>query len=310
MRPNSRCLLTRRSSALPWSVVLAAFLAASAAQAQTRFEDVRLVVGRHGQSMVRNPGLTHVEGTLTIDPQARRLRFDAPAEPSREIAFDAIVALHYEESSFPRRAFGRRTPYLAVHHTAANGEPDLAILRLPGESRAEILSTLERATGRAIDRTESTTSFAGLPIHAGVGDVVYLTDLNGQRTKGTIVGLGVSSIDLGPGGSFEAAAVRQIDVADPIWGGVIVGAFVAFLPAAAITVKSCTGGASTSCHQWGLLTPAGWGVVLAGAGIGGLFDAARMRHAYRRPDGSGSPSLRWNLLLGGDAKGVQVRFRF
>jgi len=295
---------------LPCAVMLAACLAASAVQAQTRFEGVRLVVGRHGLTMVKNPGLNHVEGTLTIDAQAGRLLFEAPGEPSREIAIVAIDALHYEESSFPRRIFGRRTPYLAVHHTAASGEPDVTVFRLPGESSAEILASLESATGQAVDRTETTTSFAGLPIHAGVGDVVYVTDQNGQRAKGRVTGVNLSSIDLGPGGSFEAAAVRQVDVADPIWGGVIVGTFVALFPAAAITVKSCTGGASTSCHQWGLLTPAGWGVLVAGGLIGAQIDAAKMRHAYRRPAGSGSLSVEWSPRFSGDAKGLWVTFRF
>jgi hypothetical protein len=47
-----------------------------------------------------------------------------------------------------------------------------------------------------------------------------------------------------------------------------------------------------------------------GAGIGGPIDAGRMRHAYRRPDGSLSPSVEWSPLLSGDAEGVRVTFRF
>jgi len=290
---------------LPCAVMLAACLAASAVQAQTRFEGVRLVVGRHGLTMVKNPGLNHVEGTLTIDAQAGRLLFEAPGEPSREIAIVAIDALHYEESSFPRRIFGRRTPYVAVHYTNASGEPDFAVFRLPGESSAEILASLESATGQAVDRTETTTSFAGLPIHAGVGDLVYVTDQNGQRTKGRVTGVNLSSIDLAPGGSFEAAAVRQVDVGDPIWGGVLAGAGLGFLAGALVTANC-----SNSCTSSGFLSPGGWGMVALGGLTGGLVDAATKRHAYRRPAGSRSLSVEWSPQLSGDAKGLWVTFRF
>lgn len=308
MRPYDVKPPALRWRALPCCVVLCVVFSAPAAQAETTFTNVQLVVGRHGQSVLRNPGLDHVAGTLTIDADTGRLLFEAAGRPPLEIGFGALVALHYEESKFPRRVFGRRTPYLTVHHTAANGEPDSAVFRLPEEASPDILAAVERDTGRAVDRSESTVTFLGLPIHAGVGTVVYVTDESGRRTKGRVTKLDTASIDLDTAGRFDAATITKVQVADPVWGGLVVGAFVSLLPAAAITVESCVG--STSCHQWGPLTPAGWGVVAAGGLVGALIDARKMRHAYRRVDGTNPPALQWNLMPVSDGRGVQVSFRF
>jgi len=290
---------------LPCCVVLCVVLSAPAARAETKFTNVQLVVGRHGQSVLRNPGLDHVAGTLTIDADAGRLLFEAPGRPPLEVEFGALVALHYEESKFPRRVFGRRTPYLTVHHTAANGEPDSAVFRLPEEASPDILAAVERDTGRAVDRSESTVTFLGLPIHAGVGTVVYVTDESGRRTKGRVTKLDTASIDLDTAGRFDAATIAKVQVGDPVWGGVVVGGGVGLIAGGLMTL-----GCSSSCSSAGLLTPAGWGAVALGALVGGLMDAATMRHAYRRVDGTNPPALQWNLMPVGDRRGVQVRLRF
>ena len=257
--------------------VVCVLLAASALHAQSRFEDVRLVVGRHGVGLT-NPGFDEVKGVLIIDTTAGRLRFEAPDRPALDLSLHAVLTSHYEESSFPKRALRRHGLYLTVFHVGAGGEAEVAIFRLPGSVVADCLAALERGTGQLVDRTPTTTSFVGLPIQVGIGDVVYVTQSDGRRTKGTVTRLDVSGISLGALGRFDELAVRRIDVSDPIWDGVMLGAVIALTPAGLAALSDC----SDSCSQAGFLTPAGWGIVAAGALIGGAIDKNAMRHAYRK----------------------------
>ncbi len=286
-----------------WSAVPLLFLTAAPLSAQSRFE-VRAVVGRHGWSPIRNEGLDEAAGVLTIDAETRRLRVELTNGPSFDVAFDALVALHYEESQYPRRWFGRTGLYLTVHHTSPTGQPEVAIFRLARDSAADCLAALEHDTGLPVDHSPTTTSFLGLPIHAGVGSVVYVTDDRGRTSKGTVAWLGPESIDLGASGRFDAPSIRTIQVRDPIWGGVAIGAEAGLAAACFAYLQWCQNG---PCNDFGW---AFGGMVATGGLVGGLIDAKVMRHAYHRLDTSGSPSVRWSPLLTGHALGLRMNVRF
>ena len=103
-------------------VVLLALLPAPALHAESRFDDVRWIVGRHGQALFRNEGFDDVEGVLTSDAAGQRLRFEAARRSSFDVSFDRLTALHYEESTYPSRVFRRSGLYLTIHYTSATGE--------------------------------------------------------------------------------------------------------------------------------------------------------------------------------------------
>jgi len=281
-------------------------LTASSLQAESRFPGVRLVVGRHGQSVLRNPGLEEVEGVLTVDTVTGRLRFEASGRSTVDVALETVIALHYEESSYPRRPFRRHGLYLTVHHTGAGVEGEVAIFRLPRDSADDCLAVLARDTGHTIDRRPSTTSWAGLPIHLGIGDVVYVTRRDGRTAKGTMTQLGLTGIALEGSGQLDEASIREIEVSDPIWGGVVIGAGLFVVPAAFASWSDCR----QSCSRVGFLTPGGWGIVATGAFIGGLIDKKVMRHAYRGADEGSTHSVQWTPLLARGRAGVELTLRF
>jgi hypothetical protein len=297
--PASSMNLAREATAARLAIT------ASSLDAESRFAGVRLVVGRHG-SVVQNSGLDEVEGVLSIDAEAGRLRFEAPGRPVLEVALDAVIALHYEESSYPRRLFRRRGLYLTVHHTGAGGEAEVAIFQLPKGAADDCLAAVARSTGQPLDRSRSTTSFLGLPIHTGIGDVVYVTQNDGRTRKGTVTQLGLSGISLGALGRIDEASVRRIDVSDPIWDGAVTGVILSVVPAFLSRWSSCL----HSCSTVGFLTPGGWGMVAAGAFIGGVVDKKVMRNAYRRPEEGPTHSVRWTPVLGRGTAGFALRASF
>ena len=287
-------------------VVVLLILTAPGLHAQSQFPGVRLIVGRHGQSMFRNPGLDEAEGVLTVDAQARRLLFVASRRNILDVPLAAMVALHYEESSYPRRVFGRRGLYLTVHYSGSTSERQVAIFRLPRESVEDCLAALAKASGQPVDRSPSTTSFLGLPIHTGIGDVVYVTQNDGRRTKGTVTEMGLTGIQLSASGPFDEPSVRQVQVNDPIWGGVVLGAGLFVVPAGFASWSGCL----DRCSTLGFLTPGGWSIVAAGALIGGVIDKQVMRHAFRRTTSKSSRSGQSLPVLARRATGFELTLSF
>lgn len=269
-----------------------------------RFDDVRFVVGRHGPRLFRGEGLDDVRAVLVIDTQGRELRVEADNRTLLALPFGRITGLHYEESKYPKRFLSRSTPFLAIQHDAA--ADGVSLLRLSTESTPRILEAIERATGIRVDRGATTTSFAGLAIHLARDHVVELTDTNGSRSRGTVVTLSASSIDLGPAGRFDAASVRTIRVVDTLWDGVGSGISYMLLPAGVVSMNQCV----ESCTSFGLLTPAGWTVLAAGGVLGAVIDRSRMRVAFRRPEPSAPDAVEWRLEIGGGANSVRLAFRF
>jgi hypothetical protein len=286
--------------------LLLSLVTVSPARAGTEFAGVRLVVGRHGQLAHPRPGLDEKKGTMTVDSEARRLRFEAPGRPVLDVALDAVTAMNFEESSFPHRLFGRRNLYLTVHYVGVGGGHEIAIFSLPSDSAEQCLVEIARSSPQPVQRHPSTTSFVGLPVHVGVADTVYVTGTDGLKTKGTVTEVSLSEIALGAQGRFDEASVSLIEVNDSIADGILQGALLSLIPAFLVSYRSCI----ERCDIIGFLTPAGWGIVAGGAFVGGLIDKGVMRRAYRRSAGASTMSLQWTPVLGRGRAGVEVRLVF
>lgn len=287
-----------RSRAAVTAVALCSFLlGATSAVGQSRFEDVRLIVDR------LNERFDDEKGVLTSDVSARQLRFETSGRVLLEVPFDRLLSLHYEESKYPVRFFGRVGPYLTIHHLRDAGEPAFAILRLSKDSAPGLLKTLESDTGLPVDRTPPTTSFLGLPIHLTPGYPVYVTNSTGRRIKGEIAGLSQSAIDLGKLGRFEAASVRRIEVIDPVWDGAVLGAILLGYPLALVHVDR-----TYNCDDCSDLP--GLGGYAIGAVVGALIDRRVNRVAYRAPESRASPRVAWGPVFDNNRKGLHLSLRF
>ena len=257
-----------------WSAALLVLLAMPVHAEESRFADVRLIVGRGW-----NGGFDEAKGALISDTQAKRLRFEAGGRSLLDVRFDHLRAARYEQSKYPPRSFRRSGYYLTLHYVRDMGDPGFDVLRLPGGAAADLLAVIERDTDIRIERGPAATSFLGIPVHLAVGNRVEVTGESGARVRGTVVQLSASSLDLGTSGRFDAASVRQIDVRDGVWEGIAIGAVAALLPAAFVTFADCV---NDACSGFGMLSSRGWAVVGAGAAAGAAIDAGKTRHAYRR----------------------------
>jgi hypothetical protein len=138
--------------------------------AESRFGDVRLIVGRDW-----NGGFDEASGELISDIQAKRLRFEVSGRSLFDVPFDRLRAGRYEESKYPPRSFRRSGHYLALHYVRHTGEPAFDVFRLPGDQAVDLLAVFERDAGLSIERGPAATSFLGLPVHLAVGSRVQLT---------------------------------------------------------------------------------------------------------------------------------------
>lgn len=272
-------------------------LGVTSAVAQSRFEDVRLIVDRHGERFAVK------RGVLASDVPARQLRFETSGRVLLEVPFDRLLSLRYEESKYPARFFGRVAPYLTIHHVRDAGEPAFSILRLSKDSAPDLLKTLESDTGLRIDRTPPMTSFPGLPLYLAPGYPVYVTNSTGRRIKGEVAGLSQSAIDLGKLGRFEVASVRRIEVIDPAWNGAVSGAFLIGLPLTLVWVDR-----TFECYDCSELPVLG-GFAL-GAVVGALIDRRINRVAYRAPDPGASPRVVWRPVFDNNRKGLYLSLCF
>jgi hypothetical protein len=268
---------------------------------ESRFADVRLIVGRGW-----NGGVDEARGTLISDTQAKRLRFEVGGRSLFDVPFDRLRAGRYEQSRYPPRSFRRSGHYLTLHYIRDTGEPAFDVFRLPGGAAVD-LTAFERDTGISIERGPAATSFLGLPVHLAVGTRVQVTNDAGARVQGKVVHLSSSSIDLGAPGRFDVASVRQIDVRDGVWEGVAMGAVASLIPALFVTLGECL---HDACSGFGMLSSQGWAVVGAGAVVGAAIDAGHTRRAYRRTDQQYSSRVQWRPVIGNHQRGVQVALQF
>ena len=266
---------------------------------QTRFDDVRLIVDADEESADLERAI------LTSDPQGRRLRIeDRDGKVWLDATFDQLRALHFEESRYPPRVFAGSAPYLTIQYVRPSGETAFAAVRLPGESVTRVLDTLERDTGLAVDRSEPTASFLGLPLHLTRGYPVEVTDSTGRRVRGGVVSFSDTTIDLGTAGRFEATSIRRIDVIDPIGNGASTGAVVLGIPL--FLVFWVSQGCEDACGA----LPSLLGGVGIGAIAGAFIDARTRRSAYRRPEQGASARVEWRPVLHPQRKGVNVSLSF
>jgi hypothetical protein len=289
------------------TIVIAAtgvLLAAAPAVGQSRFDDVRLVTARHRQGF-RKARFDEARGALMSDVQQRRLRFEAESGRALDLPFDQLVALHSESSGYPQRIFRRSSLYLVVHYNDTKGESLFAIFRLPTDTADALFATIQRDTGRMIERTGPTESILGLPIHVFDGDTVVITRTDGPQIKGTVRGFTPASLGVNAG-VFEAASIRQVRVTDSIADGVVFGGVIAALPAGLLTLNQCV----NNCTLWSPFTPAGWGVIAGGMAIGAGIDAATLRTAYRGTRAGASARSRWAPVMTGSARTFRASWRF
>jgi hypothetical protein len=285
-----------------WRAAVLVLLAVPAHGEESRFADVRLVVGRDWKG-----GVDEARGTLISDTQARRLRFEVGGRSMFDVPFDRLRAGRYEQSRYPPRSFRRSGHYLTLHYVRDTGEHAFDVFRLPGGAVADLLALFERDTGMSIERGPAATSFLGLPVHLAVGSRVQVTDEAGARVRGTVVQLSSSSLDLGASGRFDAASVRQIDVKDRVWEGVAAGTVAALVPALFVTLAECV---NDACSGFGMLSSHGWAVVAAGAAAGAALDARNTRQAYRRTDRRNASRVQWRPVIGSYQRGVLMSLRF
>lgn len=114
---------------------------------QTRFTDIRLVIGKHGQLTHRSAGFDELGGALILDTAARQIRFEADGRTLFAAPFDSLIALHYEDSAYPKRSFRRPTEFLTIHYATGDGQRMSRVLRLTGGKTPDILAALKRQTG-------------------------------------------------------------------------------------------------------------------------------------------------------------------
>lgn len=296
--------MTARPSGLAAVLALVSLLPASSLHAESRFENVRLIIGTHGRMLFRAEGFHDVGGVLTSDAAARQLRFESADGTMRQLPFDRLISVHYEESKYPEVLFGRSRSYLTIHYLNIASESHFEIFRLPKEIASDLLVTVERDAGITIDRGPPTSSFLGLPVHIAVGATVFVTDDAGRRTKGVVTRFSESSIELQASGRFDRGSVRRIDVSDRIWNGVVIGVLLAFIPAAVI---------GTGCAQAPDDDPCGStfvGVLAAGGLAGGLIDGGRLRSAYDRGQQNESRRPVWRPSLAANRKSIRLTFGF
>ena len=269
---------------------------------ESRFADVRLIVGRGW-----NGGVDEAKGALILDTAAQRLRFEASGRSLLDMRFDQLRAARYEQSKYPPRSFRRSGLYLTLHYIRDTGDPAFEVLRLPGGAAADLLVVFERNTDISIERGPAATSFLGLPVHLAVGNRVEVTGESGARVRGTVSQLSASSLDLGALGRFDVASVRRIDVKDGVWEGIAMGAVVSLLPAGFVTFADCV---NDACSGFGMLSLRGWAVVAAGAAAGAAIDAGNTRHAYRRTDQGNARRVEFTPVIGNNRRGVQLSVQF
>ena len=132
------------------------------------------------------------------------------------VPYERITAMHYEKAEYPRRFLRRSSFYLTVHYSDVAGRPAFETIRLLSERDAlSALATLERDTGGTFDRSLATQSFLGIPIRAGIGARVAVTDQTGQATKGVITQLSASSLTLDESTGVRTGLRRDEPPEDP-----------------------------------------------------------------------------------------------
>lgn len=173
------------------------------------------LVGARNTTPIGPGRVKEVAGVLVSDSAGKQLRLEAAGRALFAVPYARITAMHYEQSDYPRRFLRRSSFYLALHYSDVAGRPAFETIRLLSMRDAlAAVATLERDTGLTVDRSLTAQSFLGVPIRAGVGARVAVTDQSGQTTKGVIAQLSPSSLTLdestGVPRTFNETSLRKI----------------------------------------------------------------------------------------------------
>jgi hypothetical protein len=148
---------TRRAVASSLAVLLTVLPAVVLADG--RFAKARLLVPKDdGKAQ-------EVEGALTSDTKAKRVRFDTGGRVAFEVPYDAIKSILYEKAAKPRYGAGlllawpllftkSKKHFVTIQYTDASGQGKFEIVRLDKGNFTIALATLEADTGIKIERTE------------------------------------------------------------------------------------------------------------------------------------------------------------
>ena len=283
-------------------VILVLFAAAPPVVGQARFDDVYVLVADNPLDWLTNKSHSEQRAVFIADGVTAQLHLEVDGQRRLTVPRGAVSALHYEESAWPRRLFGRRAPYLTIHYRGEDGAAAFAILRLSPKSAPQVLEEVGRTTMRPIDRTASTAGFLGLPIHVMAKHSVFVTDRAGRRVKGLITALSPTSIELGPAGRFDAASVRHIEVTDPLLNGAVTGAALIGVP---VFFALWNGSYCDDCSALPSFI-AGMGI---GVASGALIDRRRLRTAYHSGRGTG-PRAQVRPIGDRHLRMLQVSFTF
>jgi hypothetical protein len=183
-----------------------------------------------------------------------------------------------------------------------------------------------RPSPAAAQLSSRESSTVGPPI--AVGQKVSITTIDGRKTKGKVMGVSATTLDLGKGEvvttSVAMTDVQRIQVADSVTNGVVTGALTVGLAGllagsfadAGNTVGQVFGGAFTlllggepepvrqTNHY---LTGAVAGVAV-GALLGYVLDADREKTIYERQTQGTSVHVRPIVSAAGKGVGVSVRW--
>ena len=155
---------------------------------------------------------------------------------------------------------------------------------------ALILSLL--AVARSSAAQAVVESFSALPEVIHKGNVVFVQDEKGERTKGKITDLSATSVRIVTGGvsgrtlTFPADRVMRVSKADSRWNGFIIGALAGAVPG----MLAGHWWSEYSNNEGGGPTPIGYLIfgaplIAAGGGIGYAIDGAidGQTLVFRRP---------------------------
>jgi hypothetical protein len=237
-----------------------------------------VTVSRHGS-------VETARGALVTNAAKGSMLFRRDGRTLLTVAFRNIVALHSEQSKYPRRPWGRSGRYLAIHFLAEDGQVRSAVVALNGRKGEHTLAALEIDTGVRIDISDPTKSFLGLPIYLAPEDLVFATDRRFRRIKGKVVQVSASSLrvavlDGAAAGmlDLDASSVSRIELghlgfSEARWAPV--GTAAGLLIAVPIALQMAFGGSTTNPN---LVLG---GLSAAGGALGYVADRQRTRVVYQ-----------------------------
>lgn len=170
------------------------------------------------------------------------------------------------------------------------------------------------AVAQARDQKDQHHSFEAARHLLYVGQEVWVTNVEGRTTRGSVISVSGSAIEVGPrrfplgitrsstSRAFERDAIAAIGVTDSTWNGALLGAAVSAAALGAWAGQCKTG----ECSQGRALTA----VLGTGAGMaaGAMVDSLISHRIYERPPAAAE--LLITPALAGGGRGVIAQLRW